>query len=350
MKLNGLFVTFAIAAGACASGKFYGPSPYLQTSTGPWQGIGFQYFHLENFESGSMVVPGVTKSAGSVISKAQFGTNVDSVDGDDGVLDGKGFDGRSLFSAGGSTGITFTFDATALGALPTYAGIVWTDGASLITFEAFDALGVSLGTRTGNHSDGSNSGTTAEDRFYGCYHPGGISKIKLKNSSGGIEMDHLQYGIPISAFSISGTVSFSDLSDPSKAPTTLQVELRTPGTSLVFDTVTAVVNPNGTFTASNLPPGKYNVAVKESTWLKKAWGDVDIRSANATGLSFELINGDCDGNNSVGTDDYLILNASFDTSLGDAGFDARGDLNRDDYVGTDDYLILNKSFDKDGDD
>lgn len=342
-------VPFLLLSSAFGSGKFYGPTPYLQTSTGPWQQVAFQYFHLENFESGAMIVPGVTRSGGSVISFSQWGTLVDSVDGDDRVIDGLGYNGKSLFLNAGNSTMSFTFSAATLGSLPTYAGIVWTDGGGAITFEAFDSLGVSLGKRTGIHADGSNSGTTAEDRFYGCYHPGGISKINLGIPSGGHEMDHLQYGIPSNLYSISGTVEFKDLADPANPPSTMQLELRTPGTTLVFDTITAKVNPNGTFTAANVPPGKFNVAGKGSTWLKKVWGDVDVRSANATGLSFSLTNGDCDGNNSVGTDDYLILNGSFDTSMGDAGFDLRGDLNQDDYVGTDDYLILNKSFDLDGD-
>jgi len=329
------------------SAQFIGPMPYLSSANSPWIGATFSYYHLENFETGAFSVPGVAKSSGTFLNS---GGNTDSVDADDGVIDGFGKNGRSLFLGSGSTGITFTFNSATLGSLPTYAGVVWTDGVGAITFEAFDENGVSLGTRTGIHADTSIGGTTGEDRFYGCIHEGGISKIKLKNVSGGVEMDHLQYGIPTQRFSISGTVSFRDLSQPSKAPSTLKLELRTPVTALLFRTVTATVNPDGTFTVSNLPPGKYNVAAKEATWLKKAWGDIDIRTGDATGLTFDLINGDCDGNNSIGTDDYLILNSSFDTSLGDAGFDSRGDLNRDEYVGTDDYLILNKSFDVDGDD
>jgi hypothetical protein len=43
--------------------------------------------------------------------------------------------------------------------------------------------------------DGSVSGTTGEDRFFGCSDPGGISSIFISNSSGGIEVDHLQYGL-----------------------------------------------------------------------------------------------------------------------------------------------------------
>ena len=68
-----------------------------------------------------------------------------------------------------------------------------------------------------------------------------------------------------------------------------------------------------------------------------------------SGLNVSLINGDCDGDNTIGTDDYLLLNGAFDTVPGDALFDARADLNGDESVGTDDYLILNAVFDTSGD-
>ena len=183
----------AIAFGVCsvASAQSVGPSPYLQTSDGPWTSLSFNYFHLENFEDGLLNVPGVVASTGSPIGP---GGLTDSVDGDDGAVDGSGTNGHSFFSIGGSAGISFTFSAAALGALPTHAGIVWTDGVGTITFEAFDQNNVSLGTTTGNHADGSVSGTTAEDRFYGWVNSGGISKISIKNSGGGIEVDHLQDG------------------------------------------------------------------------------------------------------------------------------------------------------------
>ena len=36
---------------------------------------------------------------------------------------------------------------------------------------------------------------TAEDRFYGATNSGGISRIYISNSIGGIEVEHLQYGL-----------------------------------------------------------------------------------------------------------------------------------------------------------
>lgn len=167
---------------------------YASFADSPFSGGSFSYFHLENFEDHLFNSPGVTASAGGVTSVV-FGPSIhDSVDLDDGLLDGSGLAGDSFFS-GGSTGITFTFNAAVLGSLPNIAGIVWTDGAGITEFEAFDHLGVSLGIISASIANGGVSGETNEDRFFGVIQPTGISRIFIKNSSGGIEVDHLQYGL-----------------------------------------------------------------------------------------------------------------------------------------------------------
>lgn len=190
MKL--FFSVAALAALSASALSQLGPSAYLQTSDSPWAAsVGSSTFYLENFEDLALNTPGVTASVGSPIGPAG---NVDSVDGDDGNVNGSGTAGRSFFANGGNTGIRFTFSSGTYGALPTHAGLVWTDGAGTIRFEAFDGNGNSLGVINGNHADGSFNGTTAEDRFYGWVNSGGIGSIRISNSSGGIEVDHLQYG------------------------------------------------------------------------------------------------------------------------------------------------------------
>ena len=186
---------------AFAAPILIGPSPsltkpYLSFADSPFFGTDFSggYFYLEDFEDHALNVPGVTGSAGGPVSVV-FGPSIhDSVDADDGLIDGSGLAGDDWFAWNGSAGVTFTFSAAVLGALPTYAGLVWTDGAGTITFEAFDAFGASLGTVSGNHTTAGFAGQTDSDRFYGVIDPGGISAIKLSNSSGGIELDHVQFG------------------------------------------------------------------------------------------------------------------------------------------------------------
>lgn len=188
-------VLLATGTASMAQASLIGPSPYLSAADSPFSpSSGFTYFYLENFEDHLLNTPGVTASTGGATSIV-FGPSIhDSVDADDGSIDGSGLMGDSFFTESGA-GITFTFNAGVLGSLPSVAGIVWTDGAGTLTFEAFGPSNQSLGILTGNHSDGSFSGGTAEDRFYGVVNAGGISRIRISNNGAGIEVDHLQYGL-----------------------------------------------------------------------------------------------------------------------------------------------------------
>jgi hypothetical protein len=174
-----------------------GPTPYLSSAASPFSGGTFSYFHLENFEDGLLNTPGVTASAGGVTSVV-FGPSAhDSVDADDGSIDGNSLNGDSFFSINGAAGISFTFNLGVLGTLPDSVGIVWTDGDGTTTFQAFDAANVLLGTigPVAIATPGSYLGQTDEDRFFGFTNSGGISRIFISNTSGGIEVDHLQYGL-----------------------------------------------------------------------------------------------------------------------------------------------------------
>jgi len=198
------------STGSVWAGSILGPTPYLcfDTATAPsgcggkdspFKAVSFgSYFHLETFEDHLLNVPGVTASAGGVTSVV-FGPLIhDSVDADDGAIDGSGLQGDSYFSNNAAAGITFTFNAGALGGLPTDVGIVWTDGAgnTTVTFQARDAannLVCNIASPLGNSA--SNAGETDEDRFFGCISSTGIASIFISDSGGGgIEVDHLQYG------------------------------------------------------------------------------------------------------------------------------------------------------------
>lgn len=140
-----------------AKAGFLGASPYLAfnsvpgagTAISPFSSLSFSYFHLETFEDHLLNTPGIslTASPGSGVTSVVFGPAIhDSVDADDGTIDGSGLRGDSFFTSAGATGIGFNFNATVLGSLPTHAGIVWTDGAGLVTFRAFGPDGSLLGT------------------------------------------------------------------------------------------------------------------------------------------------------------------------------------------------------------
>ncbi len=210
----------AIPAGEAAA-EILTPSRYLcfdtdaTTATGncngqdsPFKNVSLAYFHFKDFEDRVATSPGVTMASTCTINT--FGcpyistqvfsaSGIDSVDEDDGAIDGFGRTvngrGHSLYA---DRAVTFTFDVGVLGSLPTHVGVVWTDGGffTLTRFEAWDADGRSLGLISATVADGSNSGTTAEDHFFGATHFGGISAMRIENVLGGIELDHLQYGGP----------------------------------------------------------------------------------------------------------------------------------------------------------
>ena len=179
------------------------PIAYLSFADSPFKNVSLGYFHLEDWEDSALTTPGVTASSTSLGSS--FGTAlVDSVDGDDGALDGTcKKDGGTCNDAFAGGTIEFSFDVAdggdggGLSALPTHVGIVWTDGSPGCdaVFEAFDATNTSLGTKVASGvGDGDNNGGTAEDRFFGIVHAAGVKRIVVKSSSGGVEVDHLQYG------------------------------------------------------------------------------------------------------------------------------------------------------------
>lgn len=192
MKIQLSILMALLSAGAFS--QYFAAVPYAQASDSPIAG---NITSLENFEDGLLNTPSVTADAGGVVSPGIF---TDSVDGDDGVLDGSGRAGRSWYSSGRNFH-NFTFS----GSLPTYVGIVVTDIGNVqfgtlaygdFSFKAYDASNNQIGSgMTFFFGDGSINGETAEDRFTGVYWAGGISRIQIGfANSTDWEVDHLQYG------------------------------------------------------------------------------------------------------------------------------------------------------------
>lgn len=193
-------VALAAIAGTAnaATPVFINPTtPYLSTADIP---VGFYVGGaptlLDTLEDRSLDAR-LSGSGGALLDVGFAGAR-DSVDADDGLIDGNcgpQTAGRcvSWFNGNGAQGVTFTFVGS--GALPTAFGLVWTDGGGTITFSAIGAEGQSLGSVSASgFADNSFGGTTGEDRFFGVQFAGGIRSITITNSSGGIEVDHIQYG------------------------------------------------------------------------------------------------------------------------------------------------------------
>lgn len=185
-----LLASANMAHATSSTAIFWGPTPYLSSSdipTGFY--LGGNPVLLDNLEDGSLDAS-ISASNGSVYGPTGI---ADSVDADDGNIDGFGTSGRSWFSG------TVTFTYTGSGPLPTAFGVVWTDGSGTITFSATDALGQSLGSQSYTGiPDGTFGGTTGDDRFFGVQFAGGIKSITI-GTGGGIEVDHIQYGQMVSS-------------------------------------------------------------------------------------------------------------------------------------------------------
>lgn len=173
---------FFACTAASAQTTFFGPTPYVQQSDTPAAFI-VPGLKLENFED-NVLDPMLSMNT-AIIGP---GGQTDSVDADDGLIDGSGTNGRSVF---GVNGVRISFAS-----LQIAAGIVWTDGGSAtsVSFEAFGPTGASIGVYGPFVlGDNFNTGQTAEDRFFGVHHAQGISAIFLTHTSGGYEADHIQW-------------------------------------------------------------------------------------------------------------------------------------------------------------
>jgi hypothetical protein len=179
-----LFVLIAAPLLATAQITYFGPTPYLQQSDTP-AGFATGVMTVETMEDGVLDAR-IAASTGQIIGG---GGLTDSVDIDDGVLDGNGTNGKSFFS--GVPDISLQFAS-----LPIAVGLVWTDGGAgaRVSVESFGPTGQSLGVHGPfTVGDSSNTGSTAEDRFFGVSNLTGVSRIRISHDSGGLEIDHIQF-------------------------------------------------------------------------------------------------------------------------------------------------------------
>jgi hypothetical protein len=168
-----------------ANATLIGPIPYASFAGSPFARALFDYFQLEDFER-SLFNPSDDDptSPGSALQPASL---IHSLDADDGSINGAGTSSHTWFFDGVSS-LTFIFSTALLGALPTHAGMVWTDvglanlreGFASILFEAFDAgnnlLGIIGPSALG---DGLFAGQTTEDRFFGITSASGIASVRI---------------------------------------------------------------------------------------------------------------------------------------------------------------------------
>ena len=241
-NLNNNSALSTVTANQSAAGALFylpGNTAYLSRTNSPFfAGILSGAFTLEDFERGVFSLAGVTASAGRV---AEPGAFTDSVDADDGVVDGKGINGHSYLVTE-TNSVTFTFNALVLGRLPTKVGIVITDTFTPNTqMEAFDTNGVSLGV-LGPLQIGDNlfTGGTAEDRFIGVEFAGGISALRVFYPQPDFELDHLQFNVPTTDLQLTGTAPASAVVG---TPFTVTLSVTNLGPAAVTSTVVTNADP-----------------------------------------------------------------------------------------------------------
>jgi hypothetical protein len=188
-----------LSAGAVSrAATMFGPVPYLslddtpaglfaaggpvvtqtfEDATGPWL-TGF------TVDCGSRIGPNSISGGGFPVT--------DSVDGDDGTIDGSGTLGGSWFCESNDMLIRFLDPVVA-------AGVAVTDGDRRLTNVRLEFLGLEgspIATfDPGRFVDEVYNGTTAEDRFMGVRSPtAAIAAIRVAIDVGtGFEIDHLQF-------------------------------------------------------------------------------------------------------------------------------------------------------------
>ncbi|MFA5866218.1 MAG: dockerin type I domain-containing protein [Phycisphaerae bacterium] len=129
---------------------------------------------------------------------------------------------------------------------------------------------------------------------------------------------------PITA--VGGTVTLQDfMGDVSSQKVT--IEIRTPGLTTPLQTHLITLQSTGGYSLITcLPaPGPYDLAVKGSHWLRqKANVSIPISTAD-----FTLINGDCNGDNSVTSDDLSFILSAMDSVSDGPGWDSTADMDGD---------------------
>ena len=146
---------------------------------------------------------------------------------------------------------------------------------------------------------------------------------------------------------VSGTITLGDwVASPEGVPVVLELW----SDSVLVETLPPVdLGPSSAFSFMTVRRGFYSLAAKGPTWLRRRTaGTISITSAGVSGITMELTNGDCDGDNEVAIGDYAVLSGAYGTSPGDPLWDAFADLNGDTSVDIGDFAILSAHYGETG--
>ncbi|MBL8060245.1 MAG: hypothetical protein JNK63_05970 [Chthonomonas sp.] len=148
--------------------------------------------------------------------------------------------------------------------------------------------------------------------------------------------------------SIECQMTFGGRTNPVPPSGTVTVEIGFPGTGTTIQSRTATIQSSGKI--SILAPSflsEYDLRIKFGTFLTQT-RRVDTRDSSRSKATFDLVNGDCDGSDTVDASDYRLLVGSLGKSQGESGYDSRADLTGDNTVNAADVAVFSASFSKTG--
>jgi len=129
----------------------------------------------------------------------------------------------------------------------------------------------------------------------------------------------------------------------------LSVTLSYPGNPMPALVFPAVADTFGTFTVPLVLTDTFDVRVRDLHSLLNVKRDVDIYWGVPPVAMGELVEGDCNGDNSVNVSDLVILANAYDAIVGDPNWDPRADLDNDGAIDVSDLVLMAANYDLSGD-
>ncbi|GMV90032.1 MAG: hypothetical protein AMXMBFR81_29620, partial [Chthonomonas sp.] len=146
---------------------------------------------------------------------------------------------------------------------------------------------------------------------------------------------------------VGGMVTLQDyVGEKTSVPVT--IELRQPGTTTRVDGQVVFLSASGAFTFNTELVGTFDIVARAPRFLRARATNVVIGEQGVANLSFSLINGDVNGDNTVSIQDFLLVRQAFGSSAGGPAWNPNADLNGDGSVGIADFLILRRNFGRQG--
>ncbi|MBL8087436.1 MAG: hypothetical protein JNM85_05100 [Chthonomonas sp.] len=148
---------------------------------------------------------------------------------------------------------------------------------------------------------------------------------------------------------VSGKV---DLKSWNLSVTTIPVTIQLKQAGNVLDTKIVNLDASGNYSFVTSVGGTYDIVAKASHWLSDKQSNVFIGDSAVTDVNFSLINGDCNGDNTVDFFDFLVMSAGYESTTGDPAYTANigADLNGDGSIDLFDYFVMSEAWELQGED